>query len=284
MLRNCLKFRRCSQALQLVLAMASFSANAQISRAPANFVPDDDQIIVPMVIERNFVDDFHEKHKNDFKDAKKKIRTWTAQEAYAEAYGLQDTGTVDLPTAEEKQKFFERNYLRYITKDFERGANKTAQDWYENWNTDDELAAIDAQDEREKYLLKAKKKTGRPVKDIKKEVKVGKSKIRLDIQPRLEIGMVKMRFRSPYFDGEAWVGVNGNQELEIERKFKSTGTRARVLYFIEQKRMLASVDQHLMKGLSLRLTHDKVEADGIENATGKFFENNVVQIRFGMGF
>lgn len=260
------------------------NALAQISRAPANFVPDDDQIIVPIVIEKNFMDEFHEEHKNEFKNAKQKIRHWVSQEEYAEAYGFENTGVVRLPTPEEKQKFFERNYLRFLTKDVERSTNQSVQQWYENWSTDDELASIEAQNEREQYIIKARKESGRANNDIKKEVKVAGKKFKLDLQPRLEIGMVKVRFRTPYFEARAWVGINGNQELRLERKIKATNTRAQVNYYIEQKRVLASVDQHLIKHVSLRLTHDKIESDGIFAPNGKDFENNILQVRFGMGF
>lgn len=294
MQKNCLNFRQLLKTLQSSLALGlalSFSAEAQISRSPANFVPDDDKILVPMVIEKNIVDEFHEKHKNRFKDAKQKLRHWAAQEEYAEAYGFTGSGVVNLPTPEEKQKFFERNYLRFITKDVERSVNRFGQEtaenaaeWYENWSTDDELAAIEAQEQQEEFLIKAKKRTGQKNNDIKKEVKVGKDNFRFDIQPRLEMGMVKMRFKSPYLEGRAWVGINGNQELNIERKFKSTQTKAEINYFIEQKRLLASVDQKLARHLTLRLTHDRTEADGSRAIGGKPMENNVVQLRFGMGF
>lgn len=286
MREKCQNFRRPLESLHLfVLGMVvSFSASAQVSRAPANFVPDDDQILVPMVIERNFMDDFHAKHKNNFQDAKKKIRHWLAQEEYAEAYGFDNNGVVKLPTPEEKQKFFERNYLRFITKDVEKSANRSAQEWYENWSADDELASIEAQQEKEEFIIKAKRQNGQQVKDIKSVVKVGKSKIRLDVQPRLEMGMIKVRFRSPYFEGRAWLGINGNQELQLERKFRATNTKTQVNYFIEQKRVLASVDQRLANHLSLRLTHDRIDGEGINAVDGKTFENNVVQLRFGMGF
>ncbi|MEX0798689.1 MAG: hypothetical protein WD025_04565, partial [Bacteriovoracaceae bacterium] len=256
--KKCLNFRHPLKSLHLLLAFGlafSFTAQAQlsskgkISRAPANFVPDDDKILVPMVIERNIVDEFHEKHKNDFKDAKQKLRHWVAQEEYAEAYGFEGSGVVNLPSPEQKQKFFERNYLRFITKDVERSANKlgqeTAENLYERWSADDELAAIEAQEQQEEFLIKAKRESGQKSNDIKKEVKVGKDKIRFDIQPRLEIGMVKMRFKSPYLNARAWVGINGNQELQMERYFSSTKTNTQVNYFIEQKRVLASLDQRL---------------------------------------
>ncbi|MBC77208.1 MAG: hypothetical protein CME64_14450 [Halobacteriovoraceae bacterium] len=291
MLRNCLKFIHLLKVLQSCCFLAigtSFTANAQVGRAPANFVPDDDKILVPMVVEKSMMDEFHEKHAHKFKNAKQKIKTWMAQEEYAEVYGFENSGVVPLPTAEEKQKFFERNYLRFITKDIERSANRNAkqsvEEWYEDFNSDDELAAIEAQEAHEEFIIKARKNRGQKENKIEKEVKVGKSRIHLDVQPRVEIGMVKIRFRSPFLKARAWVGINGNQEIQLERRFNSTQTNAEVNYFIEQKRVLASVDQRLTRNLSLRLTHDKIDADGINALEGKSFENNVVQLRFGMGF
>lgn len=286
MRKKCLKFIQQLEVLQpllLLLAVPSLCA-AQVSRAPANFVPDDDQILVPMVIERNMMDDFHDKHKNDFQDAKQRIRHWLAQEEYADAYGFEANGVVDLPTPEEKQRFFEKNYLRYISKDVERGAQDSVKDWYEDWSADDELAAMEAQEQKEEFLIKARQSAGRQSNDLKQEVKVGKSKVDFLVQPRLEMGMVKIRLRSPYIKAQAWLGVNGNQEIELERKFESTQTRAKLFYFIEQQRVLASVDQRLADHLSLRLTHDRIDGDGANSLNGKTFENNVVQIRFGMGF
>ncbi|MCO4752965.1 MAG: hypothetical protein KC478_00715 [Bacteriovoracaceae bacterium] len=291
MQRNCSKIRQSLKVLQSISALGllfSFAAEARVGRAPANFVPDDDKIVVPMVIERNLMEDFHEKHSHKFKNAKQKIQKWVAQEEYAEAYGFENNGVVDLPTAEEKQKFFEKNYLRFVTKDVEKSANRnakqTVEQWYSEWNADDELASIEAQEAHESFIIKAKKKRGQKVRAIEKEVKVGKSKIHLDIQPRVEVGMVKIRFRSPFLKARAWVGINGNQELQLERRFKSTQTNAEVNYFIEQKRVLASVDQRITNNLSLRLTHDKIDADGVNALEGKSFENNVLQLRFGMGF
>ena len=75
MLRNCLKIRHSLQILQsscLLALVTSFGANAQVSRAPANFVPDDDKILVPMVVEKTMMDEFHEKHAHKFKNARQK--------------------------------------------------------------------------------------------------------------------------------------------------------------------------------------------------------------------
>ena len=71
---KCLKFRHYMKVLQLVLVTGfckMLPCHAQmIYRAPANYVPDDDMIVVPMVIERNKMDEFNERHKSKFKNGK----------------------------------------------------------------------------------------------------------------------------------------------------------------------------------------------------------------------
>ncbi len=289
-MRKCLKFRHYMKVLQLVLVTGlckSLSADAQVYRAPANYVPDDDMIVVPMVIERNKLDEFNERHEDKFKSAKKQLKQWIYDQEYVEAYGLEGTGAVRLPTPEEKQRFFERNYLRFLTKDVENANNEFLTNQIDELTADEELATIETFEAREEYIVEAKKEaTGSEsaVKELKSEVKVGKEKFKFNIQPRVEMGMVKITFKSSYFRARAWVGINGNQEFKLYRTFSSTGTRAQVNYFYEQRRVLASIDQPLIPNWSLRLTHDRQEAAPELNALEEDRENNVIQIRFGKRF
>ena len=70
----------------------------------------------------------------------------------------------------------------------------------------------------------------------------------------------------------------------MERKFESTDTRAFVNYYVDQTRTLASVDQRLTDHWTLRLTHDKdFDKAGDWDKAG-VTENNVLQVRFNMGF
>lgn len=257
---------------------------ASISRKPANFVPDDDLIVVPLVIEKNVYERFNEKHESRFKIARERLNFWMKQEEYAEAYGLEGTGAVQLPTQAQKEKFLQRNYLRFLSKDVERYNNQSLQNTWQRWTADDELDAIEAQEQHEKVLVFAKKKKGK--KDFKKTktVKVGKDKIRFGFQPRLEIGMVKFDMRTPYFRAKAWLGVNGNQEVNIEKRIGSIGTKLRANYLIDESRVLCAVDQHISGPWSLRLSHTK-EAEGFSELmdTGKS-EDNVSQLRFSLSF
>ncbi len=271
----------------LITACFSLSTFAQVSvlgRKPANFVPDDDMIIVPMVVERNFIEEFNNKHQSQFRNARKRLDYWMSQEQYAEDYGLEGTGVVSLPTAEQKERFFRRNYLRFLQKDVERSNQAVVSEIVNDWNTDDEIDSIEANEQRDDFIVKAKRNKGQRVFTAKKEVKVAGTRFKFDIQPRVEMGMVKLRVDTPYFQLRGWLGINGNQEVKISRRFASTNTKAMVNYYIEQNRLLSVVDQPLVTHWSMRLTHDKIVSDFDSiNQTG-LSENNSLQLRFGMGF
>jgi hypothetical protein len=293
-MKKCLKFRHYLKILQLILfyglSLKSVGALAgEICRAPANYVPDDDMIVVPIVIEKNAMDEFHEKHAGRFNNAKAQLVKWINDENYAKSWGLEDTGTVRLPNEQEKERFFERNYMRFLQTDIQNSTNQTVNQTIEELTADDELATIERYEARDEYIVEARKAAGQSQDTaerniVKKEIKVGKEKIKFDVQPRLEMGMVMIKFKSSYFNMRAWVGVNGNQEVNFSKDFSSLGTRTRVNYYIEQKRVLASIDQPLVTNWSLRLTHDRQEPEPELNGLTQLRENNVIQIRFGKRF
>lgn len=258
--------------------------SSRVSRKPANFVPDDDLIVVPMVIERNFIQDFHHKHDDEFKSARKKLHHWITQEQYAKDYGLENSGIVTLPTVEEKENFLQRHYLRFLSKDVERSTNKGLQNTLESWSADDEIDSITAFEQHEKVIVKARKAQGRETLRSSKSVKVGKSNMKFGMQVRPEIGMAKFTVKSKYFYARAWVGVNGNQELNVQKTFKSTGTTSFVNYYIDESRLLAAVDQKIVNHLSMRFTHSK-DAEGFQNLIKSgVYEDNILQFRFNIGF
>lgn len=279
-------FRNCLRSLHLLLGvfLLDISASAQVYRAPANFVPDDDMILVPIIVERSIIEDFHKKHEARFVQARRKLKHWQTQEEYARDYGLEDSNFITLPTPEEKEKYFKRNYLRFLTKDLERSSNEGLKNVWERWNADDEIDSIEAVEDREKFIVRAKKNSGTKVIETKKSVKVGKERVRFGMQPRFEIGMVRFDMKTNYFNTRAWLGINGNQELKIERRFKSTGTKAFVNYYIDQSLILTAVDQKIVKNWVFRVTHTK-DIDGFSNMTQSgVYENNIAQVRYNVRF
>jgi hypothetical protein len=255
-----------------------------IGRKPANFIPDDDMIVVPLTIEKNFIDEVNEENKATFDAHRKTVQMWIQNEEYAEMYGLENRGVFQTSTPAQRQRFFERNYLRFINKKAENNTNEGITNWWEKWTADDELESINNVEKNEEYLVKAKKNKGRPNLDQKETVKVGKQEVEVGFQPRLELGMLKVTVDSPYVNVRAWVGVNGNQEVKFEKRINSTNTKAVVNYFIDQERVLAAVDQGLSDNWSLRLTHDKNLKDSESLMESGISENNIMQLRFGMGF
>jgi hypothetical protein len=256
-----------------------------IGRKPANFVPDDDMIVVPLNIERSVYEDFNEKHKHKFAASKKRMDFWLSQEQYAIDYGLEDASFIYRPSQEEKINFFKRNYLRFISKDIQRSNQQTLRQTWQSWTADDEIDAIEQQEKSEKYIVKAQGNSSPKVnKSVEARIKVGKKKFKFRIQPRVEQGMVKITLDTDYIDVKAWLGANGNQEIKISQRFSKTGTNALLYYYIDQTRVLASVDQRLYRGLNLRVTHEK----DISNFDSFFMageaENNTMQLRFSMAF
>jgi len=284
--------RACKNYMQILVGVYFLVTNCAfadttgfVGRRPANFVPDDDLIVVPMVIEKNIMERFNEKHQETFHGARKTLEYWLSQEQYAQDYGLEDSGFVILPTEEEKVKFFNRNYLRFISKDVEKSTNSSIQNSWERWTADDEINSIDAVEQHEKVLVYAKKKRGaQDSQIITKSVKVGKDKLKFGFQARPEIGMFKLTLQSNYFYARAWVGVNGNQEVNVEKTIAATGTRAMVNYYVDESRILVALDQPLIWHWSLRFTHSK-DADGFSKLQNTGLEeDNISQIRFNIGF
>lgn len=279
--QNCLKNVQYVIIIQFIFVVSSF---ARINRAPANVVPDDDMIVVPLNIESNIYEEFNEKHKEKFKASRQRVELWIAQEQYAEDYGLEGTGAVTLPTQEEKERFLKRNYLRFITKDVQRSSNRTLKDTWSSLTTNDEIDSIREREEREEYFVKAKKKVGKKQPELETRIKVGKRKFKLKFSPRIEQGAVKITMKSEYLNFQAYLGVNGNQEIKFDKFFKATNTKALFYYYIDESRVLASIDQNITGNLNFRFAHEK-DLDGFSQFfnTGNS-EINSMQIRFNMGF
>lgn len=279
------------QRLFFVLFLINTAAIARGFRAPANVVPDDDMIVVPLNIEGNIYEDFNEKHKEKFKASRAKLNLWMANEQYAQDYGLEDTGFIHLPTEQEKQDFLKRNYLRFITKDIQKSSQETIRETqdnlrtaWKNWTTNDEIDSIQEREDREEFSDDSKAKLGGKSKELETRLKVGKKSFKLRFQPRIEQGMVKITFKSDYLNFKAYLGINGNQEIKFDKFWKKTRTKALVYYYIDQARMLASLDQNIKGNLNFRFAHEK-SLDGSAQLFGdQFKEINSMQIRFNMGF
>ena len=91
-----------------------------------------------------------------------------------------------------------------------------------------------------------------------------------------------------WLDIRYWMGVNGRQELNLEKKFKSIDTRIMAHYYMDQNRALAVIDKRLTRQWSLRFTHDRTFEGEIEEGGAMVptlnREENKAQIRFSLRF
>jgi hypothetical protein len=283
--------RACPNFLHLCLSAYIFfiacmnQVQAQTpSRAPASYILDDDMIVVPINIEKTFLDEIHEEYKGAFDAHRKTVENWMRNEELAEAYGLENRGIFQTSTLQQRQNFLQRNYLRFFSKKVERDTNQGLQNWWQEWTADDEIDSISNLEKQDKIIVRAKKKTGQKTFDKKTSTKVGRQEFKFGFQPRLEIGMLKVTMDSPYFKMRAWLGANGNQEVKLERSFRATKTKAMVNYYMDQERVLAAIDQRLTSRWSLRFTHDKKLDNLSPSLATPSSENNITQLRFRMGF
>jgi hypothetical protein len=287
-LKICKNFRLFKVLTLTIVSIAfcsSLFAQSIPMRKPAN-TPDEDMIIVPVQnVEISFVDKINDKNKKDITSAKQKVERWILNEEYGINHGLQNSGAYITTTPEQRRGFFERNYLRFYSKEVERGTNQTLQESWNEWNTDDEIDAINSNNEDEGYVVKASRSNstiGRMAKEKKENDKKEKDKkIHFGVQPRIEIGSMRLTMDSYWFNSSAWIAANGQHEVNVERGFKKTKTKMMMNYYVFDQRILAAVDQKLNKNWSIRLSHEKLNAGEIVPGTD---QDNRLQFRFYLGF
>jgi hypothetical protein len=231
-----------------------------IGREPANYVPNDDVIVVPVDAEMSF----YEKHVLNDKvfsgksQVQQQIKIWQENELMAQQYGL-DTQSVGglyyVPTNDEKFKVVQRSYFRYLQKKSEDPFKQEGQSIVRDWTANDEVNSIDEMEAAFRATAR-RDGAGRPLPKAFQQRQVAKTKkFRFNFQPRVEQGLIILRMEGPIVDVRAWVAANGETELNAERRFEATGTRFFVNYFAHEGRYLSVMDQDLLyPGLRARFT------------------------------
>lgn len=263
--------------LSIIYTNACFCVES--GRKPAYFALNDGLILRPeFVIEegpapsKNFIERFHENYATSFSAAKSRLELWSRNEEYAQMYGLGDSGIVELPTYEQRQEFFERNYLRFFTRHMQRVSNESLQDIARMIS---EQEAIDHQEVRFEARDESVKNSSK--KQISKQVKtLSGQKLDFHLNPRPEIGMVDLRLKSEVFEIRAWLGINNQQELQLRHQFKSTGTHIHIHHYIDEKRTVSRVKQPINLKLRMEYRMDHIEQDSPVNATGDLLQNHLL--------
>lgn len=248
----------------------SASNVALISRMPASYVPDDDVIVKPVENELSFYQQYVASDKSEtVVESRNQLKIWLQNQTFAEQYGMDTSLTGSpfyVPTAEEKWDYFQDKYLRYLKRKGEQPLKNMPKEWYQDYRASNQIDTIDEMEARFKEQNGKKSKSVMPKAFQEKEVSLW-SDNRLIFQPRLDQGLVIVGIKGPLLYARAWVGINGQTDLNIQKSFDSIGLRAMYNFDAKKKVSIASVDQRLADHLYARVTSNKDPETEVQDNT-----------------
>jgi hypothetical protein len=232
-------------------------------RKPASYVPDDDVIVKPIQNELSFYQQYVASDvSNDVVQARNQLKVWNDNQNFAEQYGLDSTlagSPYFVPTPEEKWQYFKDRYLRYLRRRGEQPIKDMPKNWYQEYRASNEVDTIDEMEARFRATTKVSREepsnNSSPAQEM--TAKQVWKKTRFIFQPRLDQGLVIVGFRSPIAYARAWVGVNGETEVNVQQSIDSIGFRLMYNYFAHSGKYFTSADQRIMENVYVRYTTSK---------------------------
>lgn len=236
-------------------------SQTSIAREPASYVPDDDVIVKPVDNELSFYQQYvASDNSEDVVRSRNQLKIWNDNQQFADQYGLDSTlagSPYFVPTPEEKLEYFKDKYMRYLRRKGEQPLKDAPKTWYQEYRASNEVDTIDEMEERfKKTSKKSHTQQTLPKALQQKEVSMWK-KTKFIFQPRLDQGLVIVGIKGPIAYARAWVGVNGEAEINVQKKIDSIGFRLMVNYYAHSGKYFTSADQRVMENLYARVTSQK---------------------------
>lgn len=242
------------------------------SRSPASYIPDDD--IVPRPVDNSL--SFYERfvvsdNGEEVIQSRNQLKIWNDNQQFADHYGL-DTRLAGsafyVPTPEEKFEYFKERYMRYLRRKGEQPFKDMPKNWYQEYRVSNEVDTIDEMEARFKKSNRKSSVSGNhlPESFREREISVWK-KTKFIFQPRLDQGLVLVGMRGPIAYARAWVGVNGETELNIQKQFDSIGFRVMYNHYIQSGKYFTSIDQRITQNLYARLTSQRQDSSKANDET-----------------
>ncbi len=234
----------------------------RISREPASYIPDDDVIVKPVDNELSFYQQYVASDQSiDVVQSRNQLKVWNDNQAFADHYGMDSTlagSAFFVPTPDEKWEYFKSRYMRYLRQKGEQPFKDMPKSWYNDYRASNEVDTIDEMEARFKATNKKSTvtKSALPGALQEKSVNLWK-KTKFIFQPRLDQGLVIVGLKTPWGRARAWVGVNGETEVNVQQTYDSIGLRVMFNYFAHNGRYFTSVDQRLMENVYARATSTK---------------------------
>jgi hypothetical protein len=293
----CLKFRQ----------SADTKAPGQAGRSIASIRADEDIIILPYHSEPNYFARIHEDHKQELEASRRYVQSWAIQEEFARNHGVERNPIYATSSPQERMTFFQRNYLRFIARDFEKNSAENLSQWYNSWTVDDEVNSIDQNRERKGYFfsdgtdgkevdssfhVQKKQEVSVKIKPIhegdkknqendlvKKKKNKDDYKVSFGFQPRIEQGAMIFTLNQYLFDTTAYFAYNNSHEINFVRKIKPLDSRVMVNYFHANKRTLYAVERKLSEHWVARYSFD-----ARQNVPAGQKPNETIAVSFNIGF
>jgi hypothetical protein len=204
------------------------------SRAPANFIPDDE--IEPAPLEQKIwlqnlliADDA-----GVLNGMKNEIQAWEELKEWRDLWDVESTGLYHVPSAAEKKSWFERMLLKYADKRL-AGEVRNAE----------EGSALHSVGEVQKAL--------------KPKAEVGLSEnIKVKIRGKVLQGLIVVNVVNPWVDSYANVTVDGDVDVHVNKKLNDLGLDTGIDYNVNEGTWLARVDRRISSEVTARISsHQK---------------------------
>jgi hypothetical protein len=208
----------------------SYARGAEITRAPANFIPDDE--IAPAPLKQKIwlqtlliADDA-----GVLDGMKNEIAAWEELREWRDLWDLESTGLYHVPSAQEKKSWFERMLLKYA----------------------DKRLAGEVRNAEEGSTLH---QVGQVQKALKPKAEVAISEnIKVKIRGKVLQGLVVFNVQNPWVDSYANVSIEGNVDVHINKKLNDLGLDTGIDYNVNARTWSARVDRRISSEVTARVS------------------------------
>lgn len=277
-MKNSLLFIQSGLIAGLLISVSCFAETSALLvqlREPSSYVPDDDVITQPVNNELSFYERYVSSDKSaEVLNSRNQIKVWNENQTFADQYGLSTTlrgSAFFVPTPEEKFAYFKEKYMRYLKRKGEQPFKDLPKNWYQDYRASNEIDTIDEMELRFKNSNKtAGDETVLPESLRTKEISLWKG-TQFIFQPRLDQGVLVVGLRGPLLTAKAWVGVNGQTEINFQKSVESIGFRVMFNYYAHSGKYFSSVDQRLAQNVYARVTSNK-------DPTTKLLDNTLMML------
>jgi hypothetical protein len=243
------------------LATAEITPKIRLNRRPASYVPDDEVIVKPVDNELSFYQQYvATDNSSEVVNFRNQLKVWNDNQQFADQYGLNTSlagSAFYVPTPDEKLQYFKDRYMRYLKRKGEGSFRDVPKNWYRDFRASNEVDTIDEMEARFKETTKSSKsQEDLPTALQQKEISLWKQ-TKFIFQPRVEQGLIVVGIRGPIAYARAWVGVNGETEINIQKNIDSIGFRMMFNYYAHTGKYFTSIDQRLMENIYARVISQK---------------------------